>query len=47
MTIGASELARVLGISRGRVYQLESEGKISREKDGKYDIAAVRLARDL
>ncbi len=44
MSIGATELARVLGISRERVYQLTRSGKISREKDGKYDVAAVRSA---
>ncbi len=44
MTIGAKELAQVLGIARSRVYQLENEGKISREKDGNFNVAAVRLA---
>jgi hypothetical protein len=44
MTIGASELARVLKISRERVYQLTRNGKISRAKDGKYDVNEVRQA---
>jgi hypothetical protein len=41
-TIGVSELARILGISRERVYQLEREGKIAREPDGKFDLDKVR-----
>jgi hypothetical protein len=44
MTIGATDLARKLNISRERVYQLTREGKIARESDGKYDLSTVRSA---
>jgi hypothetical protein len=44
VTIGPSELARELGISRERVYQLNRSGKIARISPGKFDLDAVRAA---
>ncbi len=44
MTIGATELAGALGISRQRVYAMVREGKIRRERDGKFDLAKVQAA---
>ena len=44
MTIGATELASALGISRQRVYAMVREGKIRRERDGKFDRAKVQAA---
>lgn len=42
--LGATALAKFLGISRERVYQLTRSGKIARESDGKYSPQAVQLA---
>jgi hypothetical protein len=44
MTIGTSELAARLGISRQRVNELGRLGKITREPDGKWDPAKVAAA---
>ncbi|MEN6606915.1 MAG: hypothetical protein ABFD60_06700 [Bryobacteraceae bacterium] len=43
-TVGTSELATMLGISRQRVNELGRQGKISREPDGKWNPDKVRAA---
>lgn len=40
--IGVSELAKQLGISRQRVYDLMREGKLTRGADGRFDPARAR-----
>jgi hypothetical protein len=41
MTVGTTELANALGISRQRVNELGRMGKITREADGKWDLKKV------
>ncbi len=48
-SVGATALAKFLGVSRERVYQLLREGKITRNADGSFDPHAVarQLGRNL
>lgn len=42
--MGATELAKALGVSRQSVYRAERAGKINREPGGSFDFAKVRRA---